>query len=460
RFLERAGIDPADHPVKNPYRLSVRQATAILDMRLHRLTGLQQEKLADEFRELVETIKGLRNLLDNEPVLIAEMIRELTEIKEKYGDERRTQILESSGELSMEDLVEDEATVLTMTKAGYIKTTPADAYKAQNRGGRGRKGAVLRDDEDMVIQVLAATAHKTILFFTDTGRVFKEKMYSLPKGGPNSRGKAIINFLGLQNEEKIVTMLSVADMESEDFIFFVTQNGIVKKTAISQFANINQNGIIAIKIDEGDHLIAANITDGTRHIFLGTKDGYANRFPEDNVRGSGRATRGVKGINLRAGDRVVGASILDPTDEHATVLSISEMGFGKRSNAVEYTPHKRGSMGVISLQTTDRNGSMIACMVVEEGQHLIVLTENGILIRVAISDLRVQSRNTQGVTIMRLDQGDRIIDVTLLKDMDTSGEDSEDEDEEAVDPSEDSGDFTSPGDDAGDTSPEPTPEPQ
>ncbi len=427
RFLERAGIDPAAQEPKNPYRLSMRQAAAILDMRLHRLTGLQQEKLADEFRELAETITGLRALLDNEGVLIEEMIRELREIKEKYGDERRTEILEASGELSVEDLIEDEAMVLTMTKAGYIKTTPADAYKAQNRGGRGRKGAVLRDDEDMVTQVLAATAHKTILFFTDTGRVFKEKMYALPKGGPNSRGKAIINFLGLQNDERVVTMLSVADMESEDFIFFVTRSGIVKKTAISQFANINANGIIAIKIDEGDHLIAARITDGTRHIFLGTKDGYANRFPEDNVRGSGRNTRGVKGISLRGDDHVVGVSILDPTDENATVLSISELGFGKRSSAQEYTPHRRGSMGVISLQTTERNGSMIACMVVEEGQHLIVLTEQGILIRVAISDLRVQSRNTQGVTIMRLDPEDRIIDVALLAEVEENGPDDDDE---------------------------------
>ncbi len=424
-FVERAGIDPAlRDPAKTPYRLTERQAKAILEMRLHRLTGLQQERLVEEFRGLITTISELRAILENEAVLVEEIVRELMEIREKYGDERRTTIIEASGELTVEDLIEDEHMVLTLTKSGYIKSTPADLYKAQNRGGKGRKGAQLRDDDDMLTHVIAATALKTILFFTNTGRVFKEKMYSLPKGGPNSKGKAIINFLGLQDEERIVTMLSVPDMEADDFIFFATRNGIVKKTSISQFANINQNGIIAIKIDEGDRLINARLTDGQRHILLGTSSGLVMRFPEENVRPMGRNTRGVMGIRLRGDDSVVEVSVLDPASEEESVLSISERGFGKRTLASEFTPHNRGGKGLISLQTTDRNGSMASCMVVREGQHLIVLTEQGVLIRLPIAHIRLQSRNTQGVTIMRLDPEDRIMDITLLDD------DEEDEEDE------------------------------
>ncbi|MDA3863846.1 MAG: DNA gyrase subunit A [Deltaproteobacteria bacterium] len=416
KFLERAKV-PKELILKapDPYLLNNRQAKAILAMRLHRLTGLQQEKLADEFKELTEKIIDYRSLL-GDPLLLKEKIKEeLIKIRDRYGDERKTIIIEASGELGMESLIDDARMVITLTKKQYIKRTPSNIYRAQRRGGKGRKGAVMRDDEDTVTQVLVASAHKTILFFTNSGRVFKKKVYNLPEGNPNSRGKNLINFLGLQKDEKIVAMLPVPDLESKNFIFFCTRNGIVKKTQISYYSNINKNGIIAIKIDEGDKLINARITDGSQHIILSTKNGYAIRFPETKVRSMGRATRGVIGINLRSGDEVVELSVFDPNDEQATVLSVSTRGFGKRSPAEEYTPHNRGGKGMITLQTSKRNGPLASSMIVHDEDHLIALTRKGIIIRLEVAKIRVQSRNTQGVTLMKLAEDDLIRDISLVQ---------------------------------------------
>jgi DNA gyrase subunit A len=427
-FLEKAGLsDEEVAQAINPYKLSERQTKAILEMRLHRLTGLQQEKLGTEYKDLRELISKLLALLQSEELLTQEIINELTEIKEKYGDERRTEIVESSGDITVEDLIEDEAMVITLTKSGYIKSTQALNFKAQKRGGRGKKGAKTRDDEDIVVNVIAASALKTILFFTNTGRVFKNKAYRLPKGGPNSRGKAIINVLGLQNDEKVVAMLPVPDMEAAFNILFATKMGIVKKTPISLFANINQNGIIAIKIDEGDHLINARITDGNQDVLLATTEGLVTRFPESNVRATGRSTRGVKGIRLRGANRVVELGILDPADEEVTILSVSERGFGKRSRASEYTPHHRGGKGLISIKTSERNGNMVSCMVVRNDDEIFVLTEKGTLIRLEVGKISLVSRNTLGVTLMKLPEGDRIIDITLLPKDESDDENSEDD---------------------------------
>ncbi|MGM0596899.1 MAG: DNA gyrase subunit A [Myxococcota bacterium] len=427
KFLKRAGVsEELIIKAPDPYLLSNRQAKAILAMRLHRLTGLQQDKLADEFKELTDKIIDYRSLL-GDPLLLKEKIKEeLIKIRDRYGDERKTRIVEASGELGMESLIDDARMVITLTKKQYIKRTPSNIYRAQRRGGKGRKGAVMRDDEDTVTQVLVASAHKTILFFTNSGRVFKKKVYNLPEGNPNSRGKNLINFLGLQKDEKIVAMLSVPDLESENFIFFCTRKGIVKKTQIPYYSNINKNGIIAIKIDEGDKLINARITDGKQHIILSTKDGYAIRFPEAKVRSMGRVTRGVIGINLRSGDKVVELSVFDPNDEQATVLSVSTRGFGKRSPVEDYTPHNRGGKGMITLQTSERNGPLASSLIVHDEDHLIALTRKGIIIRLEVAKIRVQSRNTQGVTLMRLAEDDLIRDVSLVR----GGEDRIDEEED------------------------------
>ncbi|MBU1221406.1 DNA gyrase subunit A [Myxococcota bacterium] len=429
-FLLRAGISEEEaEKAEKHYRLKDFQAQAILDMRLQRLTGLQQDKLADEYRNLHEKIRWLEDLLGSDERLREEIIKELTELREKYGDDRRTTIIEESGELSVEDLIEDEQMVITMTSSGYIKRTPAALYKAQNRGGKGKRGAQTVDEEDTVTHVLTASSLSTLLFFTNTGRVFKSKVYSLPKSSPQSKGKALINFLGLQENEVIVAFVPIRSFEDEGYLFFATKYGTVKKTEISQFANINQNGIIAIKIDEGDQLLNVRVTDGTKHILMGTRSGLAARYNENDVRSMGRVSRGVRGIGLRNDDYLVELSVVDPNDEEATVLSVSERGFGKRSPLSEYSPHRRGSKGLISIVTNERNGKMASLMVVSDKDHLIVLTEKGQIIRLAVKDISVQSRNTQGVTLMRFDD-DRIRDIAVIADGEDRADDGLDDEED------------------------------
>ncbi len=414
-FLERAGFTPDEVARADAhYRLSERQAQAILDMRLQRLTGLQQEKLAGEYRGLTDLIDKLNALLQSEELLRNHMIAELQEIREKYGDERRTILLEDSADIAMEDLIEDEPMILTLTQSGYIKTMPVELFRAQARGGKGRRGAQLRDEEDVVTHIMAVTALSTVLFFTNTGRVFQQKAYTLPKASPTSRGKALVNFLNLQEGERVVAMMPVPAIESGHFIFFATQKGVVKKTELMYYSNIKQNGIIAISIDEGDQLLDAKLTQGSHDILLATRSGLIARFPESNVRSMGRTARGVRGIGLRGNDRVASLAILDPAEPDVTVLSISERGFGKRSPAADFSPHNRGSKGLIGIRTNERNGYLAAAKVVREGEHLIALTQQGTLIRVSISEISILSRATMGITIMRLPADDSIRDVTIL----------------------------------------------
>ncbi len=414
-FLERAGFNAEEVARADAhYRLTERQAQAILDMRLQRLTGLQQEKLAGEYRQLTDQIRHLEALLASEELLRELMIAELTEIREKYGDERKTEILEDSGDLDTEDLIEDVPLILTFTRSGYIKTMPVDMFRAQGRGGKGKRGAQLRDDDDVVTHILALTARSTVLFFTNTGRVFKEKAYCLPKSGPTSCGRPLVNFLRLQEHERVVAMMPVPAIESGYYIFFATRRGVVKKTELMYYSNINQNGIIAVSIDEGDDLIDARLTTGGHDVLLATHTGLVARFPETDVRPMGRAARGVRGIGLRGLDHVVSLAILDPDEHEKTVLSISERGFGKRSPAPDFSVHHRGGKGLLGIRTNERNGFLAAAKVVSEGDHLIALTEKGNLIRVAISQIRVISRLTMGFTIMKLPADDTIRDITIL----------------------------------------------
>ena len=396
------------------YRLTERQAQAILDMRLQRLTGLQQEKLAGEYRQLCDWIDRLNALLASEDLLREMMIAELQEIRDKYGDERRTIILEDSADINMEDLIENEPMILTLTQSGYIKTMPVDMFRAQARGGKGKRGAQLRDDEDVVTHIMTLTALSTVLFFTNTGRVFQEKAYCLPKASPTSRGKALVNFLQLQEGERVVAMMPVPAIESGYYIFFATHKGVVKKTELMYYSNIKQNGIIAISIDEGDQLLDAKLTHGGHDVLLATRSGLVARFHESDVRPMGRVARGVRGIGLRGDDRVASLAILDADETEKTVLSISERGFGKRSPAPDFSVHRRGSKGLLGIRTNERNGFLAAAKVVSEGDHLIALTEKGTLIRVSIAEISVLSRVTMGITIMRLPPDDSIRDITIL----------------------------------------------
>jgi DNA gyrase subunit A len=414
-FLERAGFTAEEVALADAhYRLTERQAQAILDMRLQRLTGLQQEKLAGEYRQLTDLIRHLERLLGSEELLRDLMIGELEELKTKYGDERKTEILEDSADIDTEDLIEDVPLILTFTRSGYIKTMPVDMFRAQARGGKGKRGAQLRDDDDVVTHILTLTARSTVLFFTNTGRVFKEKAYCLPKSGPTSCGRPLVNFLRLQEGERVVAMMPVPAIESGYYIFFATRRGVVKKTELMYYSNINQNGIIAVSIDEGDDLIDARLTQGNHDVLLATHSGLVARFPETDVRPMGRAARGVRGIGLRGLDHVVSLAILASDETEKTVLSISERGFGKRSPAPDFSVHHRGSKGLLGIRTNERNGFLAAANVVSEGDHLIALTEKGNLIRVAIAQVRVISRLTMGFTIMKLPADDTIRDITIL----------------------------------------------
>jgi len=428
-FLARAGFTPEEvEKADAHYRLTERQAQAILDMRLQRLTGLQQEKLAGEYRGLCDVIAHLEALLQSEELLRELMIADLNEVREKYGDDRRTIILEDSADIDVEDLIEDSPMILTFTQSGYIKTMPVDMFRAQARGGKGKRGAQLRDEDDIVTHIMALTARSTVLFFTNSGRVFKEKAYCLPKASPTSRGKALVNFLRLQEGERVVAMMPVPAIESGYYIFFATRKGVVKKTELMYYSNINQNGIIAVSIDEGDALLDARLTHGGHDVLLATRTGLIARFHETDVRPMGRAARGVRGIGLRGEDCVVSLAILESDEAVKTVLSISERGFGKRSPAPDFSVHHRGAKGLLGIRTNERNGYLAAAKVVSEGDHLIALTEKGTLIRVSIAEISVLSRVTMGITIMKLPADDTIRDITILPAEHVRAEDSQEED--------------------------------
>lgn len=417
-FLERAGLTQEEidqTQQQTSYRLSTRQAQAILEMRLQRLTGLQQDKLADEYRQLCVLIRQLKQLLSSEEMLRDLMIAEFSEIREKYADERRTVIIDDNGDINVEDLIQDEPMVITLTRSGYIKVMSVDLFRTQSRGGKGRRGAQLRDENDEVTHVMAVNALATVLFFTNTGRVFKNKAYCLPKASATSSGKAMVNFLHLQDGERVVAMMPVPAIESGYFIFFATKKGIVKKTDLMYYSNINQNGIIAISIDEGDSLIDARLTQGNHDILLATRNGFVTRFSETDVRSMGRSARGVRGIRLTGDDIVVSLAVVASEDANKTLLSISERGYGKRSPLADYTVHHRGARGLLSLRTGGRNGFLAAIKVVSDGDHVLLLTEKGTILRVKVANIRTISRLTKGVTIMQVEEDDAIQDITVLK---------------------------------------------
>ncbi len=396
------------------FSLSEAQAQGVLDMRLQRLTGLEREKLQQEYRDLQEEIARLETILGDEVELWKVIKAELREIKERFGDERRTQIATLSDDISKEDLIAEENMVVTVTRGGYIKRTSISNYRAQNRGGRGVSSQRQKED-DINSLLLVGSTHDYLLFFTDRGRVYREKIYDLPEAERNARGNHLRNILPLEGEERVETVLALNTFDTDGFFVFATRHGIVKRTAIRGYSNINVSGLIAINLVDSDELVSVKISNGAADIVLATHDGQAIRFEERQVRETGRATQGVIGIRLREGDYVVSLVVVPPDAKaEAELLTVSEAGFGKRTRLQEYPIQGRGGVGVITMRVTEKTGDLISLDRVTGEEELFVLSEGGILIRTRVGEVSNYGRSSQGVTIMRLDESDRVVATMVL----------------------------------------------
>ena len=369
--------------------------------------------MVEEFKELMALVETLRAILGSDELVLEEIRSELIAIRETYGDERRTEIIAASTEITIEDMIADEDMVITVTKAGYVKRSPLALYRSQIRGGKGRLGMVTKDG-DFVEHLYVASAHSYVLVFTETGRVHWLKVHEIPQLGPAARGKAIVNLLNLEKGEKVATTVSVREFSEGEFLVFATENGTIKKTELTAYAHPRVGGIIAINIDKGDRLLDVRLTDGEKAILLVTAKGYAIRFPEKKTRPMGRATRGVRGISLRSGDRVVSMEPLDP--EGGEVLSVAANAVGKRTPAAQYRLTNRGGKGIINLKVSERTGEVVGAMQVKPGDGLMLITQAGKIIRTTVDGVRVSGRSTQGVKLMDLSKGDRLVAVAKLVD--------------------------------------------
>ncbi len=400
--------------VEGGYRLTEEQAQAILEMRLQRLTGLEQDKISDEYKELLAQIQDLGDILAR-PERLLEVIRaELLEIKETYGDKRRTEINVDHTDLTIEDLIEPQDVVVTLSHSGYAKSQPVTDYQAQRRGGRG-KAATSMKDEDFVDKLFVAHSHDTLLCFSSTGKLYWLKVYQVPIASRGSRGKPIVNLLPLQEGERINALLPIHEYEADKFVFFATAQGTVKKTSLEAFSRPRTAGIIAIDLDPGDRLVGVDITDGKKHIVLCSSGGKAIRFHEDDVRAMGRNAGGVRGLRLNEKDDEVNSlMIVNAEGDDGLILVASEHGYGKLTSIAEFPQHGRGGQGVIALQTTDRNGRMVGAVRVTADNEIMLISSNGTLVRTPVSDISVQGRNTQGVRLIRLDEGDRLVGIERI----------------------------------------------
>ena len=414
-FLERAGRPKAEvdaAAAKQFVFLSERQAQAILDMRLGRLTGLEREKLEAEYKELWELTDYLEGLLADDKKLMNAIIDELKAIREEFADARRTVIVDSEGEILTEELIDEEETVVTRSHLGYIKRTRAREYQAQGRGGRGITGATSTEG-DFVADMFAASTHDHLLLFTDKGRVYYKKVFELPEGARTSKGRPIVNVLDLQEGEQVVAMLPFKEFREDTSVFFATQAGTVKKTELSAFENVRQSGIKAITIDEGDRLVGAALVTKADDVLLTSAKGFAVRFTEERVRTMGRSAAGVRGITLREGDKLVGMCTF-ARDSSATMITVCERGYGKRTALGDYPVKNRGGKGVITIKTTTRNGLVSGVRIVTEDDHMILISDRGKLIRIRVKDVPVQGRATQGVRVMRVDDGEHVAAIERL----------------------------------------------
>lgn len=389
------------------------QAQAILDLQLRRLSALERQKILDEYEAIIKYIAELENILANEGVLRQVIIDELEEVKKNFGDKRRTEIVDAGVDLRIEDLIPDEDVVITVTVQGYIKRTPVSIYQRQGRGGKGRLGATAKN-EDYVEHVFVASTHAYLMIFTDDGQVFKIKVHEIPEAAPAARGKAVVNLVQLASDRKLVAVMPVRDFTEEVYLTMVTKKGIIKKSALSDYQNIRSNGIIAINIDADDELLDVIRTDGKNQILIATHDGMAVRFEETDVRPMGRVARGVRGVNLRAGDHVVAVCAISP-EASEKILSISEQGFGKQTLASSYRLTKRGGKGVINMKTTAKTGKVVAAFPVQEDSEVIIITQQAKLIRLDVDNIRKTGRSAQGVMLIRTGADDLVTSATLIE---------------------------------------------
>ena len=400
------------------FGLSRAQVEAILDMRLQRLTGLERDKLEEEYNELVARISDFRDILSRLERRMQIIKEEMIDLKERFGDDRRTELIDIEGDLSIEDLIADEEMVITISHAGYIKRLPMDTYRSQNRGGKGITGMKTRE-EDFVEHLFSASTHSYILFFTNRGKCYWLKVWEIPEAGRTARGKAIVNLLQLGQGESVAAFLPIRTFDDEHYIMMVTRNGLVKKTVLSAYGNPRRNGIVALNILEGDALIEALLTDGDNDIVIASRNGQAVRFHEGDVRTMGRGAQGVRGIRLGDEDRVVG---MLASGRDTTLLSVTEHGYGKRTGIENYRLTHRASKGVTNIRTSERNGSVVSIHAVSDEDELMIITVKGLIIRLPVRDLRPIGRNTQGVRLINLGEGDRVIDVSRI----TPGDEEDD----------------------------------
>jgi DNA gyrase subunit A len=403
-------VDEARVGLVQRFGMSVIQAQAILDLRLQRLTGLERQKILEEYREVLQTIERLRAILQSEGLLRQLIREELVALKDQYADQRRTAILEEQPELQFEDLVADEEMVITVSHQGYVKRSPLGIYRAQRRGGKCSTGMVTKE-EDYVEHLFVASTHSSLLFFTDRGKVHWVKVHEVPQAGRAAKGKAAVNLLELEPGETITTLIPIRKVEVGRYLMMATRRGIVKKTELAAYGNPRAAGIIALTLDEGDRLIAVELTRGTDEVFLGTRQGQAIRFKEEEARPMGRTARGVIGISLEEGDEAVGMEIVS---EGATILTVTERGYGKRSDLGEYRLQGRGGKGIINIRVTEKNGPVVGVKKVTDEDGLMMISQEGKITRLNVRDVSVIGRATQGVRLQGLEAGDRVADITRL----------------------------------------------
>ncbi len=399
------------------------QADAIVKMQLGRLSGMERDKIEDEYTELTNKINRYREILENESEVLKIVKSDLTDIKNRYGDERRTEISMVTNEIDIDDLIDEEDIVVTLTNSGYTKRLPVDTYKSQRRGGRGISGLATRE-EDFVEHLFTTTTHHTLLFFTDKGIVYKLRGYQIPEASRQAKGTAIVNLLPIESGEKVTAMIPIKDFEDGKYLTFITRNGIIKKTNVMDYSRIRSHGLRAIDLDEGDELIRVKLTDNEQDIIIGTHDGYAIRFSEKEVRSTGRTTRGVMGIRLHSGDYVIGASVALPNSQ---LLTVTENGYGKKTPLDEYRVQSRGGKGIFTYRITDKTGKLAGMKTVTDEDDIILITSDGIIIRMHTDEISSYSRQTQGVRVMKLGDGVKVVSIarTEREEDDETAEDAE-----------------------------------
>ncbi|MCB2361495.1 DNA gyrase subunit A [Clostridium estertheticum] len=419
-------ISEAKESLMSSFDLSEKQATAIVEMRLGRLTGLERGKIEDEYNELMKTVNYLKGILADELVLLNIIRDELIEVRNKYGDTRRSSIEKNPYSLDEEDLIQEQDIVITLTHAGYIKRLPADTYSSQKRGGRGIQGVTTKED-DFVEHIFITTTHNNILFFTNKGKSFKLKAYEIPEGGRTAKGTNLINIIPLASDEKIQAVICLKEFAQDNYLVMGTKNGLIKKTSLDKYSAIRKNGLNAINLREDDELIGAAITNGDSEMLFVTRNGYSIRFSEKDVRGMGRTATGVKSLTLREEDIVVSMNIVTPEEE---LLVISENGFGKRTLVSEYSLQHRGGKGVITYKVSAKTGKLVGARIVKDGDEMILINSNGIVIRLNVAGISTTSRNTMGVTLMKNGDGDNIVAIAKINSSDVIDTEEESSDGE------------------------------